>query len=533
MKTLPEDIEKRLVKQASASGLLTEEELHKLKKSFAKKYGGGLSTNFALQAAYKKLTNEGWKGNANLQKLLRKRKIRTLSGVTIITVLMKPWPCPGHCIYCPAEPGMPKSYLSNEPGAMRAVLEGFDPAAQVRTRLRSLRLQGHETEKIEMIVLGGTFLAYPKKYREEFIKSLFDSCNNPSGGRASRTLKEAQKRNETARHKIIGLSVETRSDSVTEGAIKDLRALGVTKIQLGVQHTDPKILTAVKRGETLAQIKKAIKLLRDSGLKIAIHLMPNLPGSTPQKDLKMIRECFSDSALRPDQIKIYPCVVVPYSPLEKLWAKGRYKSYSEKTLFTLLQKMQAEVPEYVRIERLYRDIPGESILEGSRKTNLRQILEDPAYKNKQVKCRCIRCREIKGEAIDPKDLTLETIKYTASGGKEFFLSFVDKKHDKICALLRLRFPSQTLKSRPHFLPELKNAAIVRELHTYGAEVLVGEAKKGASQHLGLGHRLLEKAQQLARAASFPRLAIISGIGAKPYYKKWGYEEKGTYMVKDL
>ncbi|MFA4814564.1 MAG: tRNA uridine(34) 5-carboxymethylaminomethyl modification radical SAM/GNAT enzyme Elp3 [Candidatus Gracilibacteria bacterium] len=522
-----EDIQKALVQQASNLKIQTEDALHKLKKSYAREHNVDLPSNFKLQEAYEALIKEGWKGDSALQRLLRKRKIRTLSGVTVVTVLTKPYPCPGKCVFCPTEPGMPKSYLSNEPGAMRAVLDDFHPRDQVATRLNSLTRQGHETDKIEMIVLGGTFLSYDKKYRTEFIKSLFDACNVST----SRTLKEAQTKNESARHRIIGLSIETRSDSITKEAIKHLRKLGVTKIQLGIQHLDQKILDFVKRGETTVQMAHAIKLLRDSGFKIAIHLMPNLPGSTPKKDLKMIDECFKNPDFKPDQIKLYPCVVVPYSELESWWKNGKYKSYSDKIILNLLEEMQLRVPEYVRIERLYRDIPGESILAGSRVTNMRQILEDRAKKDPKKDCHCIRCREIKGEAYNKDSVKLKTIEYEAGGGKEFFLSFVNIE-DKLCALLRLRFPSRE-SQKSHFLPELRNAAIIRELHVYGAQVELGDTKKGASQHAGLGKRLLKEAESLAKLAGFPRLAVISGIGVRPYYKKQGYKLEGTYMTKKI
>jgi len=522
-----EDIQKRFIKQASSKKIKTEDGLHKLKKQFAKEFHIPLPSNFKLQDTYKNLLEEGWKGDTELQKLLRKRKIRTLSGVSILTVLMKANSCPGKCVYCPSEPQMPKSYLSNEPGAMRAVLEEFDPARQVKTRIESLTHQGHETDKIEMIVLGGTFLSYNKKYRTEFIKSLFDACNEEQ----SESLKEAQQKNESARHRIIGLSIETRSDSITKESIKELRNLGVTKIQLGIQHLDQKILDLVQRGETTVQMANAIKLLRDSGFKIAIHLMPNLPGSTPKKDLKMIKDCFKNPDFKPDQIKLYPCVVVPYSKLENWWKEGKYKSYSDQILLELLEEMQLYVPRYVRIERLYRDIPGESILEGSRTTNMRQILEDRAKKDPKMECQCIRCREIKGESYDKNNVKLDLIKYKASDGEELFLSFVDAK-DRLCGLLRLRFPSKE-SQKSHFLPELNGCALVRELHVYGAQVEVGENKKGASQHAGLGKRLLKEAESLAKNAGFSRLAIISGIGVRAYYQKQGYTLRGTYMIKDL
>lgn len=513
-----------LIKQASSERIHTEEGLHKLKKKFAREFKVQLPRNMALQAAYRRMTKNGWEGDGILQRLIRKRKIRTLSGVSVITTLTKAYPCPGKCVYCPTEPGMPKSYLSNEPGAMRAVLNDFDPKDQVTTRLRSLYLQGHETEKIEMIVLGGTFSSYQRDYQEEFVQKLFDACNKVD----SKSLEEAQKINETAKSRIIGLSLETRPDHINEEEVINFRRLGCTKVQLGVQHTDNEILSLIKRGETREDSIQAIKLLKDSGFKIATHLMPNLPGSTPEKDIKMVKEFFSDPSFRPDHLKIYPCVVTPYSELEDWYKDGKFKTYSDEVLMEILIEMKKIIPEYVRIERLFRDIPGESIIDGSQKTNMRQLLH-----NQMVKCRCIRCREIKGETYDPSATEYRVNEYEASEGKEFFLSYNDNKQDKICSLLRLRFHSYSIKGEEHFIPELNGASIIREVHTYGSQINIGDKQKNASQHAGLGRKLIEKAEEISKNAGFKRIAVISGIGTRNYYRKWGYELEGTYMLKTL
>lgn len=517
-----EDILKELIKQASKANIRTEEDLHKLKKKFAKEFRISLPTNFKLQESYEKLIQSGWEGDKSIQRLMRKRKIRTLSGVSVITVLMKPYSCPGKCVFCPTEPGMPKSYLSNEPGAMRAVLDNFNPYAQVTTRLSSLSQQGHETDKIEMIVLGGTFSAYPREYQIEFIKALFDACN----GVPSSSLEEAQKINEYTKHRIIGLSLETRPDHINEEEVKFLRELGCTKLQIGAQHTSNEVLKYNKRGETIEDTINALKLLKDAGFKIATHLMPNLPGSTPEMDIQMIRDFFSNPDFKPDQLKIYPCVVTPYTELEQWVKEGKFKTYSDETLIEILIEMKKIIPEYVRIERLFRDIPGESILDGSQMTNMRQILESK-MKALNVKCNCIRCREIKDETYDPDSTEFRCHEYDASDGKEFFLSFNDANRDKICSLLRLRFPSKT------FIRELKEAALIREVHTYGAQVKIGKDAENASQHAGLGRRLLEKAEEMAKKAGYKKMAIIAGIGTRSYYKKWGYELEGTYMTKAL
>lgn len=519
---------KKLIKQAAKLGITTEEDLHKLKKKYARENKTTLPRNWELQEAYEELLEDGWKGDSPLQKLMRKRKIRTLSGVSVITALTKPFPCPGKCVFCPSEPGMPKSYLSNEPGAMRAVLDDFNPFDQVTTRLNSLTKQGHETDKIEMIVLGGTFSFYKRDYQEEFIKQVFDACNQSK----SKNLQEAQTVNENAHHRIIGLSLETRSDQINEDEVHHMRELGATKVQIGIQHTDNKILALSKRGESSEQQVSALKLLKDAGFKIATHLMPNLPGSTPERDIEMLHDFFQNPAYKPDQIKIYPCVVTPYSELEKWWREGKYQSYDDETLMHVLLEMKKNVPEYVRIERLYRDIPGESILSGSQKTNIRQLLHDK-MKQEGVKCHCIRCREIKDESYNPEDTVLRTLEYDASEGKEFFISFNDEKRDKLCSLLRLRFPSQHFTGEKHFIPELEGAALIREIHVYGQQIKVGKKSTDQSQHAGLGQKMLRAGEEIARGAGFKKIAVISGIGVRNYYRKHGYELEGTYMTKSL
>ena len=550
MKVLTEeDIRKAFLSQASKLKIRDEDTLHKLKKRFAHEYGIPLSSNFSLQKTYENLLKEGWEGDKILQRLIRKRKIRTLSGVSVITVLTKPYTCPGKCVFCPTEPGMPKSYLSNEPGAMRAVLDDFHPRDQVKTRLSSLTQQGHETDKIEMIILGGTFSAYNPRYQTDFIRALYSACNS----KPAKSLKEAQILNESAKHRVIGLSLETRPDHITEKEIRRMRQLGCTKVQIGVQHTENAVLALNKRGETIEDSIRAIKLMKDAGLKIATHLMPNLPGSTPEMDIQMIRDFFTKPEFKPDQLKIYPCVVTPYSELEGWWREGRYKAYSDEVLMDILIEMKKVVPEYVRIERLFRDIPGESILEGSQKTNMRQLLHDRMRKE-GIECRCIRCREIKADSYDPDSTELKVLEYDASEGKEFFISFNDTRRrratekpsrlggtqlNRICSLLRLRFSSYSLQGKKHFIKELEGAALVREVHVYGAQVEVGTSRSGAmennsaAQHAGLGRRMLEKAEEISRLAGYKKIAVIAGVGTRNYYRKWGYELEGTYMTKKL
>ena len=498
-------------------------EFQRIKNRFSGELQSYSASNYELNKFYQEAVKKGLlKDDQAIKKLIKKRTVRSLSGVAIITVLTKPYPCPGKCVFCPNEKGMPKSYLSNEPAAMRALLNDFDPTKQIGKRLISLKNQGHPTDKIELIVLGGTFSFYPKRYQKDFIRKCFNALN---GGAPEKTLALAQKKNEKALHRVVGLSLETRPDFVTKDEIRWLRELGCTKIQLGVQHLDNEILKYVKRGHLKEDSIRAIKLARDAGLKICLHIMPNLPGSTPAKDIEVFKELFGNQDFRPDYLKIYPCTVTPFSELETWFKKGKYKSYTDKELRDLIVKIKALIPEYVRIERLVRDIPGESILEGSRVTNLRQELQRE-YPN--MNCRCIRCREIKGEEIDPSKLELKIEEFEASNGRDFFISY--NQNDKICSLLRLRFPSLD-----QVVPEIDphTTSIIREVHTYGSQLKIDKESRGEAQHIGLGKKLILKAEEISRKNGYKRIAVISSIGTREYYKKWGFKLKGTYMVKNL
>ncbi|HLD27832.1 MAG TPA: tRNA uridine(34) 5-carboxymethylaminomethyl modification radical SAM/GNAT enzyme Elp3 [Patescibacteria group bacterium] len=468
----------------------------------------------------KELKQYNHKTIENLRQYLIKRMTRTMSGVTPITVLTKPFYCPGNCVYCPLEPGMPKSYLSNEPAAQRAKALNFDPARQVKFRVKALENNGHAVDKIELLVLGGSWSAYDKKYQTWFIKKCFDACN----GQASKNLAIAQKKNETAKYKIIGLTLETRPDLIDEAEIKNLRELGCTRVQLGVQHLDDDILKYVRRGHTQTEVIKATKLLKSAGFKIDYHLMPDLPGSTPAKDLKMFKTLFSSADYQPDQLKIYPTVVNKYAPLYQWHKSGKYKPYSEKQLLNLLLKIKQIIPYYVRVNRLIRDIPKESIVAGNQITNLRQFLQTK-LKEKGLRCRCMRCRETRAD-VQVKRAKLFIEKYRASEALEYFVSFESPKRDKLYSFLRFR-----VNDNPDsFIPELKNASLVRELHTYGQLVPV-KAKKPRVQHAGLGKRLMKIAEELALKHGLKKIAVISGLGVRGYYRKLGYRLQGTYMVK--
>ncbi len=465
------------------------------------------------------------KQDLNLEKLLRKREIRTLSGVAVITVLTKAYACPGKCVYCPNEKGMPKSYLSNEPAAARAKGSKFDPHKQVKVRLEALKMNGHKTDKIELIVLGGTWSCYPKKYQEWFIKRCFDALNE----KTTKDLTAAQKLNEKASHRCVGLTLETRPDYVNEDEVKHLRELGCTRVELGVQTVFDPILKLNQRGQTVNQTIAATSLLKQVGLKITYHLMPGLPGSNPKKDLEIFKKIFTDQKFQPDMLKIYPCVVTKNSVLYDWYKKGKYKPYSDKELKNLLIKIKLLIPYYVRLARLIRDIPSESIVAGNKITNLRQII-DQELKTKKIYCKCIRCREAGHQdtlKTKKQKTKLFIQKYKASNGLEYFLSFESPDRKILFAFLRLRLN----KEKNNFIQEISGAALIRELHTYGELVPLGQA--GKVQHFGFGKKLLAQAEKIAKENKYKKIAVISGIGVREYYRKLGYKLDGTYMLKNL
>lgn len=503
-----------------------------------------------LIATYRQLLDQkALTENKALEHLLVKRAVRTLSGVTVITVLTKPFICPGKCVYCPTEPNMPKSYLSNEPAAQRAVRNTFDAINQVQGRIRALENNGHEVDKLELIVLGGTWSAYTKEYQEEFIRDLFYAANvygenvmhndvirNTDAPlpitnyvlRQKLSLQEEQTINETARYRIIGLTLETRPDHIDEEEVKRLRYLGCTRVQLGVQHTDDKILELIRRGDTLANAIKATRLLKEAGFKVDHHYMPDLPGSTPAHDLEMFKYVYTSEDLQPDQVKIYPCVVNEYAQLWHWFKNGKYKPYAEKELYDLLMDIKRITPPYVRINRLIRDIPEESIIAGNSITNLRQYLQKQLAEQGEY-CRCIRCREPRADSKDVLTAELKHRTYRASHGTEHFISFETPDEKTIYGFLRLRFNDQPEEV---LLPELKGAALVRELHVYGQMTMVARDDSPV-QHMGFGKKLMAEAERLSLENGYKKIAVISGIGVREYYKKLGYRLEGTYMVKDL
>lgn len=411
----------------------------------------------------------------------------------------------------------------------------YDPYRQVQNRLESLKITGHPTDKVDLRIIGGTWSYYPKKYQTWFIKRCFEAANNKKGG----SLIKAQKTNEKAKHRIIGITIETRPDFIDTKEIKRLRGLGVTRVELGVQSVYDDILKLNKRGHSIKETIKATRLLKNVGFKICYQMMPNLAGSTLKKDKKMFEELFDNPDFQPDMLKIYTCAILKEALLYKLYKQGRYKPYKKKDLIELVKSIKRKIPYYVRIQRITRDIPSQSIAAGPAKiSNLRQIIQ-----NQELKCKCIRCREVKGNYNIKERTYLFRQDYIASEGKEIFLSYENKKRNKLYSLLRLRISSQYCGpqyrencSRDIF-PALKNAGIIREVHTYGRLhplKCLGRTETFSPQHKGLGKKLMLEAEKITKKEfGLNKIAVISGIGVRPYYKKLGYKLKDTYMVKKI
>jgi len=535
-----------------------------------------MPTNAEMMILYREMVLSGKQDeNIETENLLRKIKTRSNSGVAVVSLLTKPYPCPGRCTYCPDADNMPKSYLEKEPAAARALAHDFDPYKQVQSRLRALQSNGHPIDKIEMIVIGGTWSFYHPVYQEEFIKECFRACNNFNTKiviqKEKNNLKELQEINETAKCRIIGLSIETRPDYITSHELERLRILGVTKVEIGVQHLDNNILKLVKRDMTREAIAESTEKLRNAGFKVVYHMMPNLPGSDIQKDIEMFKELFSGKQFQPDMLKIYPCMVLDGTELYETWKKGDFRVYTNKELMEVLSAVKKDIPPYVRLIRVIRDIPAEYIKAGSIVSNMRQWLKDD-MKNNNWQCRCVRCREVRNEKISLNDFKLVRREYETETGKEIFLSYEHKDTEKLAAFLRLRLPAHALspqdrslrrsvaerndekgavledvskrsdleeqfrtveKTQSGSLSVLRESALVRELHTYGQLIPVSE-EGVQSQHVGLGKRLMQEAELIASEAGYKKVAVISGVGVRDYYrKKCGYELEDTYMVKYL
>jgi elongator complex protein 3 len=458
-----------------------------------------------------------------------KKFARTISGVTPVAVMTLPLKCPGQCIYCPTFSATPQSYTPRSPAVLRARQCNYDAQEQVRLRLRILSEMGHPTDKIELIVMGGTFLAYPEEYQYRFIKDCFDALN----GEESATLEEAKQLNERADHRCTGLCIETRPDWCGQEQIERMLDFGTTRVELGVQTLDDAVYRLVRRGHKVEDVIKATRLLREHAFKVHYHWMPGLPGSTPEKDLEMSRQLFSDARFRPDGLKIYPTMVVEGTELEKWYQDGRYQPYPDETMISLVADIKAIIPKYVRISRVLRDIPSSYIVGG-----LKDSLRDIAKKRMEqlgTECKCIRCREYGHRAQNGREIGephMTRTDYEASDGREIFLSFEDDK-ETLFGLLRMRIQFEPVARLVR--ENDGNPALVRELHIYGPEVPLKQQNPAAVQHKGLGKALLTEAEKIAREEfQANQMVILSGVGAREYYRsEFGYRLQADYMVKKL
>lgn len=485
---------------------------------------GGYLGKHMLVAAYRELTESGeWEYEAEFLARIRMKPVRTLSGVTTVTVLTKPYPCPGKCIFCPTDVRMPKSYLPDEPGARRALEHAFDPYDQVAARVEALQSIGHPTDKIELLILGGTWSSYRRDYQEWFVRRCFDALN----GVASKTLADAQVVNETAARRNVGLVVETRPDHVDPEELAWLRRLGVTKIQMGAQSLDDRILLLNQRGHTLDETQQAVAMLRAAGFKIVLHWMPNLLGATLDSDRQDFRRLWD--GLCPDEIKIYPTQLLANADLYQNWLRGEYQPYTTDELIDLIADIKTTIPRYCRVNRIIRDIPSTNVVAGNKRTSLRQDVQT-AMKRRGMRCQCIRCREVRGQKVKNGLVQLNDLTYRAGEAEEHFLSY-DTEQDRLAGFLRLSLPGTEAPETG--LADLAGAAIIREVHVYGQSLQVGETAPGAAQHAGMGQQLIQRAEQIARQQGYRRLAVISAIGTREYYLNRGFEKGELYLIKHL
>ncbi len=519
----------------------TDAEFRAAARPILKKHHLPVISNDRMIEAYKSLVNAGEiEVNPELENLLRLKKVRSTSGIVVVSVLTKPYPCPGKCIFCPAETNVPKSYFSNEPAVMRAITNKYDPYTQVQSRLKALQDTGHITDKISIRIIGGTWSYYRKNYQTWFVKRLFAAANDYNkmlnaeckvqhDGKSNYiSLIELQKENEGAKNRIVELTIETRQDYINSDEIRRLRKLGVTKVELGVQSLYDDVLALNKRGHNVQSTIDATQLLKDAGFKVSYQMMLNLYGSNIKRDEEMFKILFSDERFMPDHLKIYPLALVKQSALFKIYKEGLFKPYAEIELKELLISVKMEVPYFCRIERVIRDIPSDMIIAGgSRITNFRQIIAQE-MKKRDIACKCIRCREITNRLGNLERACLFREEYAASGGKEIYLSYESPDRTILYSMLRLRVPFKPI------FKLLKNSTIIREIHTYGPIVAINENNSDAIQHSGLGKKLILEAENISRVEfNKTKIAIIAGVGVRQYFSKLGYTLNSTYMTKML
>jgi len=521
------DIFREIISRLSFPGI-TSSDVQKVKIQVAKEYRlSAIPKNSVILAA---ATDDEFEA---MRLILLVKPTRTLSGVAPVAVMTSPHPCPhGKCLPCPGGPdhpfGSPQSYTGEEPAALRGRQFGFDPYVQVRQRLLQFELLGHHIDKVELIVMGGTMTARDPAYQESFMGSCIRAMNEfggpvlPDDGLA---YEELCRRNETARARCIAATFETRPDWCKQEHIDSMLSLGVTKVELGVQQLKDDILEYNRRGHGIAETIAANTLLRDAGIKVGFHIMPNLPSATMADDRWMFEELFRNPSYRPDFLKIYPTLVTPGSEIEALWQAGGYETYPEEDLIDLIAFGKSCVPEYTRIQRVQRDIPAKLIVSGSHHSNFRQLAQKRLHEM-GGSCRCIRCREA-GRVPVTGDAVTETMTYECCGGTEHFISVTAS--DSLIGFVRLRYPGNPWRT------ELSESAIIRELHVYGSLVPLEKTgtESGEWQHRQYGACLLKAAEELAASDGYLSVAVMSGIGVRPYYARHGYERSGPYMIKRL
>lgn len=468
------------------------------------------------------------------------RRSRVSSGVAVVAVMSKPYPCPhGRCIYCPGGGGLPQSYVDVSPVVVRAEKVGYDPYEQVKVRLKQIEEMGFKPSKIELIIMGGTFTATPLDYQEWFVKSCFDSMNDYPYERdrsVSSSLEEAHLRNEKAIARCVALTIETRPDWAKERHIDNMLRLGATRVEIGVQSIYDDVLKLVGRGHTAKDVIEATRLLKDAGFKVCYHLMPGLPGSDYQRDLEMFKRVFTDARFMPDMLKIYPTLVVEGTELYEMWLKGEYQALEEEEAIELLVEAYQHIPRWVRIQHVQRDIPASYIKAGVRRRNLRQLIEMEierrGLRNPDIRYREVSRAIARGIMPNYDEAKLLRTDYEASEGIEIFLSYEDVKNDVLIGVLRLRIPSE----KAHRWELDSSTAIVREVHVYGLQVPVGEKPGDQAQHRGFGKALMKEAERIAfEEFDRKKMLVISGVGAREYFRKLGYRRlKGSpYMMKEL
>jgi elongator complex protein 3 len=549
---------------------LSKEEISKLKIKLCRKYHINIPTDIKI------LLNADVK-DRNILKHLITKPTRTISGVAVCAIMTKPIKCPhGKCAICPGGPSsffgnIPQSYTGKEPATRRGLRNNFDPYLQVMNRLEQYVMIGQIPEKIELIIMGGTFPSFKKKYQEDFVKYAIKAMNDFSSyffkknelnlerfkkffempgnfqddkrvkriqkkliklkNKTKTTVEKEQKKNEKSKIRCVGMTIETRPDYAKLKHANQMLKLGATRVELGVQTIYDDVLEKIERGHSVKDSVDSTLALKDTGFKVNYHMMLGLPGSSKAKDISSFKKLFVSSDFRPDMLKIYPCMVLKGTKAYNWWKNKKYNPITTEKAVNIITEIKKIVPRYVRIMRVQRDIPTQLTEAGVDRNNLRQYVEKE-IKEKNIKCNCIRCREIghklkkENIRINSKDIRLNTFEYDASNGKEFFISFDDEKNDALIGFCRLRFPSKCLRKEI-----TKNSAIIRELHVFGSAVEIG--KKGKIQHAGYGKKLLKKAEETAIKNKKNKMIVISGIGVRNYYRKFGYKKQGPYMVKNL